>query len=158
MQTHRDVTKNALNKTVFQQKRPRVVLFFLGTDVCIVAECSGVQGLQHQEGPHVDTVPHFPSKASPTVLLMADDAHAQSCQLCSAGSAVPTALREGCLGAGLAIWTTTPWTMPANAAVALNEKLQYTLVEAEASLHWSLCSVYNLVYLFCSVCGVQPVS
>jgi isoleucyl-tRNA synthetase len=26
------------------------------------------------------------------------------------------------------VWTTTPWTMPANLAVAVNEKLQYCLV------------------------------
>ncbi|XP_042518568.1 isoleucine--tRNA ligase, chloroplastic/mitochondrial [Macadamia integrifolia] len=29
----------------------------------------------------------------------------------------------------LAIWTTTPWTVPANAAVAVNAKLQYAVVE-----------------------------
>ncbi|KAJ0601972.1 putative isoleucine--tRNA ligase [Helianthus annuus] len=29
----------------------------------------------------------------------------------------------------LAIWTTTPWTIPANAAVAVNPKLQYAIVE-----------------------------
>ncbi|XP_047310056.1 isoleucine--tRNA ligase, chloroplastic/mitochondrial [Impatiens glandulifera] len=29
----------------------------------------------------------------------------------------------------LAIWTTTPWTIPANAAVAVNSKLQYAVVE-----------------------------
>jgi isoleucyl-tRNA synthetase len=30
---------------------------------------------------------------------------------------------------GVAIWTTTPWTMPANLAVAVNEKLEYSLVK-----------------------------
>ena len=49
------------------------------------------------------------------------------------GDQVPAELREGCLGAALAIWTTTPWTMPANAAVAVNEKLLYSLVEAHVS-------------------------
>lgn len=29
----------------------------------------------------------------------------------------------------LAVWTTTPWTIPANAAVAVNEKLLYAVVE-----------------------------
>lgn len=29
----------------------------------------------------------------------------------------------------VAIWTTTPWTLPANAAVAVNEKLAYAVVE-----------------------------
>lgn len=54
------------------------------------------------------------------------------------GDEVPAELREGCLGAALAIWTTTPWTMPANAAVAVNEKLLYSLVEAhgEAADKW----------------------
>ncbi|XP_050217026.1 isoleucine--tRNA ligase, chloroplastic/mitochondrial [Mercurialis annua] len=31
----------------------------------------------------------------------------------------------------LAIWTTTPWTVPANAAVAVNAKLQYAVVEVQ---------------------------
>ncbi|CAH1427549.1 unnamed protein product [Lactuca virosa] len=32
----------------------------------------------------------------------------------------------------LAIWTTTPWTIPANAAVAVNSKLQYAIVEVQS--------------------------
>ncbi|KAI4317590.1 hypothetical protein L6164_025451 [Bauhinia variegata] len=32
----------------------------------------------------------------------------------------------------LAIWTTTPWTIPANAAVAINAKLEYAVVEVES--------------------------
>ncbi|XP_052207169.1 isoleucine--tRNA ligase, chloroplastic/mitochondrial isoform X2 [Diospyros lotus] len=32
----------------------------------------------------------------------------------------------------LVIWTTTPWTIPANAAVAVNPKLQYAVVELHA--------------------------
>jgi isoleucyl-tRNA synthetase len=31
--------------------------------------------------------------------------------------------------ASLAVWTTTPWTMPANAAVAVNDKLNYSFVK-----------------------------
>ncbi|KAE9598673.1 putative isoleucine--tRNA ligase [Lupinus albus] len=31
----------------------------------------------------------------------------------------------------LAIWTTTPWTIPANGAVAVNTKLEYAVVEVE---------------------------
>ena len=46
---------------------------------------------------------------------------------------MPSELQEACTGAALAIWTTTPWTMPANAAVAVNEKLQYSLVEVQVS-------------------------
>lgn len=34
---------------------------------------------------------------------------------------------------GLAIWTTTPWTIPANAAVAVNSKLQYAVVEVHSN-------------------------
>ena len=33
--------------------------------------------------------------------------------------------------ASLAVWTTTPWTMPANAAVAVNDQLDYALVEMD---------------------------
>ena len=32
---------------------------------------------------------------------------------------------------GVIIWTTTPWTMPANLAVAVNVDLVYALVESE---------------------------
>ncbi|KAF7837821.1 isoleucine--tRNA ligase, chloroplastic/mitochondrial [Senna tora] len=32
----------------------------------------------------------------------------------------------------VAIWTTTPWTVPANAAVAVNPKLEYAVVEVES--------------------------
>ncbi|GKB38799.1 isoleucine--tRNA ligase, chloroplastic/mitochondrial-like protein [Tanacetum coccineum] len=32
----------------------------------------------------------------------------------------------------LAIWTTTPWTIPANAVVAVNSKLQYAIVEVQS--------------------------
>ena len=83
-----------------------------------------------------------------------------------AGGQVPAELKEGCLGAALAIWTTTPWTMPANAAVAVNEKLQYTLVEAKVSCliaysifcllsnHWSCTNMVQVVDLvwICSLC------
>ncbi|KAL0692444.1 hypothetical protein Bca4012_059624 [Brassica carinata] len=33
----------------------------------------------------------------------------------------------------LAVWTTTPWTIPANAAVAVNAKLQYSVIEVQSS-------------------------
>jgi isoleucyl-tRNA synthetase len=32
----------------------------------------------------------------------------------------------------LAIWTTTPWTIPANAAVAVNGDLRYAVVSVES--------------------------
>jgi hypothetical protein len=34
----------------------------------------------------------------------------------------------------VAIWTTTGWTIPANQAVAVNERLTYALVEAQVNL------------------------
>ncbi|NWO02297.1 MAG: isoleucine--tRNA ligase [Idiomarinaceae bacterium] len=43
---------------------------------------------------------------------------------------------EGHVGEGnvsMVIWTTTPWTIPANRAVTLAEGLEYTLVQVEAS-------------------------
>ncbi len=40
------------------------------------------------------------------------------------------ALRDGGLAdAALAVWTTTPWTMPANLAVAVNDRMEYSLVQ-----------------------------
>lgn len=44
---------------------------------------------------------------------------------------MPAELREALSGAALAVWTTTAWTLPANLAVAVNERLRYALVEAE---------------------------
>ncbi|WP_295441343.1 isoleucine--tRNA ligase [uncultured Thiodictyon sp.] len=37
--------------------------------------------------------------------------------------------------ASLVIWTTTPWTLPANQAVALNAELEYVLVQVETDHH-----------------------
>jgi len=61
--------------------------------------------------------------------------------LSAAGEAAPAALKEALGqegGAAFAIWTTTPWTIPANLAVAVNDKLEYCLVEAqgEAAAGW----------------------
>ncbi|GIL90054.1 hypothetical protein Vretimale_18112 [Volvox reticuliferus] len=55
-----------------------------------------------------------------------------------AGPALKEALQNG--AAGFAIWTTTPWTIPANLAVALNDQLEYSVVEAqgEAASSWSV--------------------
>jgi isoleucyl-tRNA synthetase len=39
--------------------------------------------------------------------------------------------RLGAAPADLVIWTTTPWTLPANQAVALRDEFRYVLVEAE---------------------------
>lgn len=51
--------------------------------------------------------------------------------LICAGQGIPDGLKQHMDGAAIAIWTTTPWTMPANLAVAVNGKLQYALVQAE---------------------------
>ena len=45
--------------------------------------------------------------------------------------AVPDGHGEGPLS--LVIWTTTPWTLPANQAVALNPSLEYVIVQARGS-------------------------
>ncbi|KAG2422803.1 hypothetical protein HXX76_015750 [Chlamydomonas incerta] len=42
-------------------------------------------------------------------------------------------LVEALQGAAFAIWTTTPWTIPANLAVALNDQLEYCVVEVAAA-------------------------
>ncbi|WP_071873204.1 isoleucine--tRNA ligase [Atopomonas hussainii] len=44
-------------------------------------------------------------------------------------AAFPEAAGEG--SAALVIWTTTPWTIPANQAVALNAELEYSLVQLD---------------------------
>jgi len=43
--------------------------------------------------------------------------------------AFPAEHKDAVEGASLAVWTTTPWTMPANAAVAVNDKLEYSFVK-----------------------------
>ncbi len=46
---------------------------------------------------------------------------------------------EGQTGRGpltVVIWTTTPWTLPANQAVALNPELDYVVVQAETAHGW----------------------
>ena len=43
------------------------------------------------------------------------------------------------------IWTTTPWTLPANLAVAFNPKLQYSLVQVGSEKYWLLSSLLSSV-------------
>jgi len=43
------------------------------------------------------------------------------------------------------IWTTTPWTLPANLAVAFNPKLQYSLVQVGDEKYWLLSSLLSSV-------------
>lgn len=49
----------------------------------------------------------------------------------SLSEAVKPALGEFLPELGVAIWTTTPWTIPGNLAVALNPSLNYAVVEVE---------------------------
>ncbi|NTU46695.1 isoleucine--tRNA ligase [Candidatus Roizmanbacteria bacterium] len=47
----------------------------------------------------------------------------------------------------LLVWTTTPWTIPANVAVAVEEKYEYALVEGETGLHfWVLKDLVEKVF------------
>ncbi|GMJ02014.1 ovule abortion 2 [Hibiscus trionum] len=52
-------------------------------------------------------------------------------RMVSASSSKDSLLEEFFPDLCLAIWTTTPWTVPANAAVAVNAKLQYAVVGAK---------------------------
>ena len=47
------------------------------------------------------------------------------------GDKLPEVISQHLSGAGFAIWTTTPWTIPANLAIAVNDKLEYSIVEAQ---------------------------
>ncbi|KAK0607427.1 hypothetical protein LWI29_014832 [Acer saccharum] len=53
-------------------------------------------------------------------------------RMLSAPPATDGSLNEFFPDLGLAIWTTTPWTVPANAAVAVNAKLRYAVVEVQS--------------------------
>ncbi|XP_022721151.1 isoleucine--tRNA ligase, chloroplastic/mitochondrial isoform X2 [Durio zibethinus] len=55
-------------------------------------------------------------------------------RIVSAASSKDGLLEEFLPDLCLAIWTTTPWTIPANAAVAVHAKLQYAVVEAKSFL------------------------
>ena len=52
---------------------------------------------------------------------------------------MPPALASHLDGAAFAIWTTTPWTIPANLAVAVNDKLEYSIVEAKVGFKRLWC-------------------
>lgn len=55
-----------------------------------------------------------------------------------AGPNVTDPLRDdGLAQAALAVWTTTPWTMPANLAVAVNDRMDYSLVQVRRCAHSS---------------------
>ena len=52
-----------------------------------------------------------------------------------------TAKAEDLVGADVVIWTTTPWTMPGNRAVAYGEEIDYALVHVEGVTETSLLKV-----------------
>ena len=46
----------------------------------------------------------------------------------------------------LLVWTTTPWTLPGNIAVAVNEKFDYSLVEKDGSKLWVLKDLVKKIF------------
>jgi len=57
--------------------------------------------------------------------------------------------------AAFAVWTTTPWTIPANLAVAVNADLDYCLVRAEVSGAAAPCMLVDAVpccFRWCARC------
>ncbi len=46
--------------------------------------------------------------------------------------------------AGVVIWTTTPWTLPANRAISLHPELTYAIVEVQPSGEWLVVAQYLL--------------
>lgn len=65
---------------------------------------------------------------------------------------------EGKQGQGpvsVVIWTTTPWTLPANRAVAVNEKLEYALVQVEGENPRRLIMAAELVKSTMDRAGVE---
>jgi isoleucyl-tRNA synthetase len=46
---------------------------------------------------------------------------------------------------GVAIWTTTPWTLPANLAVAVNPELTYAVVEVDGDSRGAIAFKYLLI-------------
>ena len=72
--------------------------------------------------------------------------------------AVKPALGEFLPDLGVAIWTTTPWTIPANLAVSLNPDLTYAVVEVESqsAIGWKyLLVAADLVERLSATFGTQ---
>jgi isoleucyl-tRNA synthetase len=46
----------------------------------------------------------------------------------------------------LLVWTTTPWTLPGNIAVAVEEKFEYSLVEVEGEKYWVLKELVGKIF------------
>ncbi len=60
--------------------------------------------------------------------------------------------------ASVVIWTTTPWTIPANKALAYNENIQYSLLEIEKLEHFDGLKIIvasNLIDNITKVCEIK---
>ncbi len=64
---------------------------------------------------------------------------------------------EGQPGTFVLIWTTTPWTLPANLAVAYNTTFTYSLVRVGGEQYWLLASLLPAVAEKCGWKDVQTV-
>jgi isoleucyl-tRNA synthetase len=53
---------------------------------------------------------------------------------------------------GVVIWTTTPWTLPANLAIAVHPDIEYTLVETPSARH---LVARDLAETFIADCGLE---
>lgn len=55
-------------------------------------------------------------------------------------------------GAAFAVWTTTPWTIPANLAVAVNDRLQYSIVQVRSPRAAARAMLHSRL----AACGTAP--
>lgn len=74
-------------------------------------------------------------------------------EMINAAPTVKSVLEPFLSGLGVAIWTTTPWTIPANLAVSVNPALSYAVVEVE---NWQGFS--NFQYLIVAADLVERLS
>ncbi|HAC33142.1 MAG TPA: isoleucine--tRNA ligase, partial [Gammaproteobacteria bacterium] len=72
----------------------------------------------------------YEDKSSPAIDVLFP--FVDSKQLAMAFAIDPPTLDQS-IPAGVVIWTTTPWTLPANQAVSLHPELEYQLIEVEAT-------------------------
>ena len=71
------------------------------------------------------------------------------------GSRYPdlSGLADGSLPAAVVIWTTTPWTLPANVAVALHPDLEYAAVELDGEVLIMAAELMEQVAAECGLSG-----
>ncbi len=66
--------------------------------------------------------------------------------------------RKSLENANVIIWTTTPWTIPANKALAYNKSIEYSLLEIEALEHFQdkkIIVAKNLIESVIKSCGIK---